>query len=95
MALITDELVEKVAKGLAERHWNTVGHGPPSDNLWRAYTPEARAALSIAAPEIASAERARCADIVGLARFGEIDTDFRTIIYFIKTGMSVEDIKKL
>lgn len=40
-------------------------------------------------------ERRRCADIVQLARFGEIDTDFRTIIHFIEGGLSIEDVKKL
>lgn len=40
-------------------------------------------------------ERDRCEGIVQLARAGEIDQDFRTVIHFIQGGMSVEDVKKL
>lgn len=40
-------------------------------------------------------ERDRCAEIVQMARAGEIDTDFRTIVHFIEGGMTVDQIKKL
>lgn len=39
------------------------------------------------------AERDRCAKIVQLARAGEIDTDWRSVIFLIKSGTSIEDIK--
>ena len=38
-------------------------------------------------------ERKRCIDIIQMARNGEIDTDFRSIIHMIKSGLSVEQIK--
>ncbi len=42
-----------------------------------------------------SAERTRCAEIVQLARFGEIDQDWRSVIHFIEGGLSVETIKAI
>jgi hypothetical protein len=38
-------------------------------------------------------ERKRCEEIVQLARFGEIDTDFRSIVGRIKNGDTIEQIK--
>jgi hypothetical protein len=60
---------------------------------------EARAALSQeglvagADGDETAVERKRCAEIVQLARFGEMDTDFRSIINAIESGKTVEEIK--
>jgi hypothetical protein len=40
-------------------------------------------------------ERERCAEIVQMARMGEIDQDWRAVIHFIEGGLSVEQIKAL
>ena len=40
-------------------------------------------------------ERERCAEIVGMARFGEIDRDWRSIIHLIEGGQSVAEIRAL
>lgn len=40
-----------------------------------------------------SGERERCSEIASLARFGEIDQDFRAIIHIIDGGASIEQIK--
>lgn len=40
------------------------------------------------------AERERCAEIVQMARAGEIDRDFRAIISVIEGGMTIEQIKE-
>lgn len=39
-----------------------------------------------------SAERERCAAIVGAARCGEVDQDFRAIIHMIEGGSSAEEL---
>lgn len=39
------------------------------------------------------AERKRCVDILQLARFGEIDQDWRSVISMIESGWTVEQIK--
>jgi hypothetical protein len=44
--------------------------------------------------EAAEAERKRCVEIVQLARFGEIDRDWRAIVHIIETGWSIEEIKE-
>lgn len=41
------------------------------------------------------AERARCAEIIQLARCGEVDRDWRCLINMIESGQSIEQIKSL
>jgi hypothetical protein len=44
--------------------------------------------------EATEAERKRCVEIVQLARFGEIDRDWRAIVHTIETGWTIEEIKE-
>jgi len=39
-------------------------------------------------------ERNRCLEIVGMARGGEIDSDLRTVLHFIRGGTSIESIRE-
>ena len=51
------------------------------------------AALTAAVDAAVDAERKRCVEILQLARCDEIDRDWRSIIYRIEAGDTVEDIK--
>ena len=56
-ALITDDLVEKVARTLCDAHWRSIedtnNRRDSEDDEWRTFEPDALAALAVAVPYVA------------------------------------------